>query len=364
LIARIKPDVVHFFHFYRLGVGLIDVTNERGIPAFFTPTDYWSVCPTMTLTLADGTRCSGPLPNAGNCLKHLASVHQVSVRAALINVLPETFFELSARWLVRSSIPRVLIPQNVLALVRRKRFVLDRLGTLTGIFAPTRAMVQLVEAQGIDPGRIIESGFGVDLRSQEDDPSPRSRHGRIVVGFIGTLKALKGCLVLLQAVEALPPGALEVVVYGRASDDPEYFEQVRSKADSLPFVTLAGTFPGEHIGRILGGIDVLVVPSLWDENTPLVVLNALAAHCPVIGSDVDGINAVIKHGHNGLLFPRGDWRALQKLLEQFLREPSLLDSLRENCGPIRSVEDYVTTLLLHYESATTAARVISVSSQT
>ena len=59
LLQRIKPDIVHFFHFSRLGAGLIDVAAAVPIPAYYTPTDFWSVCPTSQLLLNDGRMCGG-----------------------------------------------------------------------------------------------------------------------------------------------------------------------------------------------------------------------------------------------------------------------------------------------------------------
>ena len=46
LLDETAPDVVHFFHFSRLSAALIDVARHKQIPAYYTPTDFWSVCPT------------------------------------------------------------------------------------------------------------------------------------------------------------------------------------------------------------------------------------------------------------------------------------------------------------------------------
>jgi glycosyltransferase involved in cell wall biosynthesis len=51
-------------------------------------------------------------------------------------------------------------------------------------------------------------------------------------------------------------------------------------------------------------LDVLVVPSIWYENTPLVIYSAQAAGCPVIASNLGGIAEVKHHEDNGLLFKR------------------------------------------------------------
>ena len=64
LLRRISPDIVHFFHLSRLGSGLIDAAIQAGLPSFYTPTDFWAVCPTYQMMLKDVTICHGPTRSA------------------------------------------------------------------------------------------------------------------------------------------------------------------------------------------------------------------------------------------------------------------------------------------------------------
>jgi hypothetical protein len=89
LLQRVKPDIVHFFHFGRLGSGLIDVAASGGVPAYYTPTDFWSVCPTSQLLLDDGRVCRGPTRHGGNCVKHIASVTRGERVARIAKYVPD-----------------------------------------------------------------------------------------------------------------------------------------------------------------------------------------------------------------------------------------------------------------------------------
>ena len=60
LLQLIRPDIVHFFHFSRLGTSLVDAAAAAAVPAYYTPTDFWSVCTTSQLLLDDGQVCGGP----------------------------------------------------------------------------------------------------------------------------------------------------------------------------------------------------------------------------------------------------------------------------------------------------------------
>ena len=100
-------------------------------------------------------------------------------------------------------------------------------------------------------------------------------------------------------------------------------------------------------------IDVLIVPSLWYENTPIVIAEAFAAGRPVIGSDVDGIRDSVTHEHNGLLFPRGDDVSLEQNLRRVLVEPHLLERLRNGIPPVRTTDDEVESLVRLYSEQLT-----------
>lgn len=77
-------------------------------------------------------------------------------------------------------------------------------------------------------------------------------------------------------------------------------------------------------------IDVMVVPSLWNENSPLVIHEAFLARVPVIASRCGGVTELIQHELNGLLFERGNADDLRRAIENVIQSPQLL----ENSGRI------------------------------
>jgi glycosyltransferase involved in cell wall biosynthesis len=69
---------------------------------------------------------------------------------------------------------------------------------------------------------------------------------------------------------------------------------------------------------VLESMDLLVIPSRWYENSPLVLLNALATHTPVLVSDVSGMTEFLEPGMNGHAFERGDVDDLYRHLRELL----------------------------------------------
>ncbi len=95
---------------------------------------------------------------------------------------------------------------------------------------------------------------------------------------------------------------------------------------------------------------MLVVPSQWYENRPLVILEALAAGVPVLCTDLGGMRELVQEGVQGHRFPFGDAQRLRDLLAELLGEPMRLDMLRPRADEalLPSWETFTDELLLHY----------------
>jgi glycosyltransferase involved in cell wall biosynthesis len=226
--------------------------------------------------------------------------------------------------------------------------VLSRLEKIDRILAPTKMMLATFQQRGLDPSRLTHCPYGVELPAVM--ASPRTAAGSLRVGFIGTLAHVKGAHVLLQAVRLLPELDLRVLIYGREADSADYALGLRDLARGDRRLEFLGTFPNDQIGQILAQMDVLVVPSVWLENTPLVVYSAQAAGCPIIASDVGGISEVVTHEDNGLLFPAGDPRQLALNLARVAGDRALLAELSRRARAPKPVSVYVDELIAVYRS--------------
>ena len=77
-------------------------------------------------------------------------------------------------------------------------------------------------------------------------------------------------------------------------------------------------------------MDAIVTPSIWWENSPLVIQEAFAAGKPVICSDIGGMAEKVRHGVDGLHFETGNPGHLAQLLARLARKPSLIDELSQS----------------------------------
>jgi len=355
ILCQFKPDVIHFFHMLRLSSRMIDVAMKAGIPAFYTPTDFWSICPTAQLLLPNGKVCSGPSIAAGNCVKHFAQVRAGSRAQRIAPRVPDLVADAVVGLVNHHLLPEHRTSPDIRAMSKRKKFLITRINWLDGIISPTPFMTKTLIDNGVDRRLILQSAYGIDMGGYAI-AAPEVKTGEpLTIGFIGTLAPHKGCHVLIEAFKLLPPGAARLKVYGNLKDFPEYNASLRQRAQGREDIEFCGTFPNGDIGRVLEGLHVLVVPSLWFENAPLVVYSALAAQRPVIASDFPGLSDNVKDDVNGMIFRPGDFQALHTKLNRLVTEPGLLARLSGNCRPPKSTPAYVEELLAVYAASPRAA---------
>ncbi|MBN2986715.1 glycosyltransferase [Pseudomonas lactucae] len=163
--------------------------------------------------------------------------------------------------------------------------------------------------------------FGIDI---DRTAKPARAAGHIpTIGFIGQIAPHKGTDLLIDAFQRLPKNAARLKIYGPADQDPGYMADLRAKATGGD-IEFLGTFDKGDMVKILRDLDLLVVPSKWYENSPLVLLNALATHTPVLVSDVQGMTEFLEPGVNGQAFARGSADDLYRKLSSLVLAPSTL----------------------------------------
>ncbi|UUZ69981.1 glycosyltransferase family 4 protein [Polaromonas sp. P2-4] len=328
-LEQFKPNIAHFFHLGLLSASAIDACHELGIPTVMTPTDFWLICPNNQLRLPDNSLCKGPDRDGVNCMKHAVSNNQPPSVARIFNRLPHGAVATMIWGINRGAFSGSWFSPMVRALYQRAGFLRERMNKLDRVIVPTRLMEDMLVTNGLSPDKVVFSRFGI--RPTTPEAHEPDVAGKIRIGFIGGLSEHKGAHLLISAARLLPETvSLELKIYGRTDLYPEYFEKLLRLADADQRIRFCGTFPNEQIGKIFAELDVLVVPSIWYENTPLVIYSAQAAGCPVIASNLGGMAEVVEHEKNGLLFEVGDVAGLASAIERLARDRELLRQLVAN----------------------------------
>lgn len=322
-LRECRPDLVHFQHTVGLSTTMVDVAKRRRLPVVFTLHDYWYLCHrTQLLTSALGIcEGSGSGAKCALCIQH--------------PLITNSRGEMILRWIGR------------LAWIYRTHFMRRHLLQADLVIAPSMFLCQRFIDHGVPPEKIIVLPHGVALdlfKGFQKQPTERLR-----IGFIGSIIVHKGVHLLIEAFGRLQSREAELLIYGETTVSPEYVRQLQEKAagQSIRFM---GGFHNDEIGEILGGLDVLVVPSIWPENAPLTILEALAVRVPVIASRVGGIPELVHDGSNGLLFEAGSVDSLTSTLRKVTTEPDLIGRLRESDIEVLSIQQHAAEMDRLYSS--------------
>ncbi len=313
-----QPEIVHFHHLMTLSFRLVARTRRRGIPCLLTLHDYWFICANSQLIWPDARTCTG--------------------KACGLNCARCAIARLGKPWL--------LLACPLIAPFFRLRDYLVRDAALQAnlLIAPSRFLINCYLAEGFPPERfyLLENGVDVE-RIRYTYRRNRASDGKLCVTYLGALAWQKGVHILIEAFRGLPSDRAVLRVYGDPNLFPEYATQLRQMAD--PTNTLfEGPAPNEQVGKVLAETDVLAVPSLWYENSPVVIQEARAAGVPVIASAHGALAEKVQNGIDGLLVPPADIFAWRAVLQRLINEPNLLARLRAGVRPPMTIEEHVDRL--------------------
>jgi glycosyltransferase involved in cell wall biosynthesis len=177
------------------------------------------------------------------------------------------------------------------------------------VLAPT----EFAKQRAVEWGLPAEKIRVVPLGAVPGPTRARPAASRRRFGYVGTLAPHKGVHVLLEAVKGLPGHDWTLDIGGNPAVDPGYTARLRALAAGDPRVRFRGVIPTTEQERLWESLDLLVLPSLWWENSPLTVLEALAAGVPVVASRTGGVPELVPEAA-GLLVAPGDVGELRAAL--------------------------------------------------
>ncbi|MBW2209279.1 MAG: glycosyltransferase family 4 protein [Deltaproteobacteria bacterium] len=316
-----KPDLVHFT--YLLGgltAGYVHLAKEYDLPILVTLTDFILLCCWGQLLDRKGEICKGP-GGGLHCVPCLWGESLVLGKKPLPALLKKVF---PAGW-----IAKMTTSENLKKIRTRLEFLLSTIKKADAIIAPSQFLGDTYQQWGVP------------------------KEGLVRFGFIGQLAPHKGLHVLIDALTFVSNYRFKLFIYGDKSN-PEaaaYLDGLLSRSDSEK-VEFRGTFPMEDISEVYGGIDVLVVPSLWHENSPLVILYGRYTRTPLVVSDLGGMSEFVEHQKTGLVFPAGEPRKLAACLQFFLDDSGAVKKMAEHIRPAKTIKEHGREIVRIYSQLT------------
>jgi glycosyltransferase involved in cell wall biosynthesis len=333
-----NPDIIHVNHLNHLSTGIIDVASSEKIPVVFTLHDFWLACPRgQFLRMALGE--AEIYPECGKQENKQCAIHCMSRMWGGVNTAEDLAYW--TRWVQLRMREISCLAKKVSVFISPSQHLKNR-------------STQELE---IPSKKIICEPYGFDLKRLSG--RKRERGEEFVFGYIGRIDFSKGIDLLIKAF-GMMSGKAKLRIWGRPSVQ-ETSSLTRLSASLPPNrrtrIEWLPEYENVHIvERVFNRVDAIVVPSIWDENSPLTIQEALQAKIPVITSEKGGMGELVHDGVNGFTFKHRSVEDLAEKLQFVLDNPENASriaqrgSLGTSDGSIHSIEDHVSTLLQIFHS--------------
>lgn len=281
LIRALRPTVVHAHHYAHLGVEFLRVIKDvdPSIAIYMTLHEYMAIC-----------------NNQGQMIK---------VNGRLCS--RESFED------CRGCFPSL----SVQDLWRRKHFIQRHFEYVDHFVSPSEFLRQRYLQWGLAAEKITVIENGQDAAAPLPARPVAQGESRNRFGYFGQINPFKGLDVVLRALHEMPKEdrrkvVLEVHGANLDSQTGEFRDRIKSLADPLikkGVVQWIGPYQPHELRGRMAGVDWLVVPSVWWENSPMVIQEAFVHGRPLLVSNIGGMAEKVVDGVNGLHVAVGNVRA-------------------------------------------------------
>jgi len=338
-LEAIEPDVVHLQHTMFFGYDILrEIKNTCPDAAIvYTLHEFMPICHRQgqMLRATDDTPCMQESPR--RCNECFPEIDQ------------QTFF-------------------------LRKRFVQSHMSVVDRFIAPSEFLGQRYVDWGLPEEKVIVEEYGRTPPAGEAAIQPRRHRDRF--GFFGQLTPFKGLQVVLEAIAELHGAnarqdpllaALERAAGPQpdaaSAGDEEPRPHVRIHGANLDLqpgqfqnriaelleragehATFIGAYNHDDLHAYMEEVDWVIIPSIWWENSPLVIQEAFHFGRPVIASDIGGMAEKVTHEVDGLHFRANDPTSLAATMRRAATEPGLWERLHGGIRPVYRMEEHVQWL--------------------
>ncbi len=308
-IQRIHPDVVHIGHLSHLSTNIINVIkDEFDLPVIYTLHDFWLRC------------------IRGQAIKEN------------LDLCPNPEHEMCYQCL-RAKFKHCVTRERYMEYVNHMNRIIKKIDYF---LSPSKYLMKYFIRNGVDESKISYSKYGFDKNIIEYQKKHYSGDENISFGFMGRVIPVKGIKMMLEAFWNTKGANL--IIYGNSQLDKSFLEKYANEN-----VHFKGCYNNWEIQTVLDDMDVLIVPSVWYENSPLVIQEAFLAGVPVITSDIGGMKELVEDGNDGFLFNVGNSDSLRKVLQGIISNPTVLNELEIRPSKVRSIEDDARSVMKLYE---------------
>lgn len=279
IIEEEKCDIIHVNNFKGLSLSVFKIGKDLNIPLVFESHDFSLICPRANLIRGNNQLCDG---------RNFICNQYVNIQRKLLN-------------------------DNVDLLISPSQFMINKYR----------------ENNFFNNTPCIKIPLGVEFIKNKSDKS----YDILDFTFIGSVGKHKGVDILIKAFKEIENENIRLHIVGKGYDEEEFKES--SKDDDR--IVFHGFVDNDNIKEYYNKSNVIVLPSVCYDNSPLVIYESFSTATPVIGSNIGGIPELIIDDYNGYLFKAGDYEDLKDKLLKIINNKEILRKLEDNS--IESLKD-------------------------
>jgi glycosyltransferase involved in cell wall biosynthesis len=309
LVRTVKPDLVHIHHFVFWGIEIFELFKQAGVRVVFTFHEFAAICAhSGQMVKTDGRLCYAASPAECSMCIPTRSAGRFFIRNTILKHLLDT-------------VDHFIAPSEFL----KERHV------AWGIPSDRIAVTENL----LDPALVAHSPSG-DSALPHRANAARQEEGKVVLGYFAQINPFKGYDVLLEAASLLPNEIRALVtirIHGenRHYRGTEFHERTEDLLQTVrDVVRPMGSYRGDNVINLMAACDWIVVPSVWWENSPVVMQEARVAGRPLICSDIGGMAEKVDPQVD-YLFPARSPGALADLITVIVRNKMKPNQRRLNC---------------------------------
>lgn len=382
VLEKVKPDIVHLHHMNHLSLNLPSIAKAAGADVLYTLHDYWLMCPRGQFLQTGAARndpwklCDGQENTkcATNCYVGRYSSGRYNASITKSEEKEQDYWKewiasrMEATRKACESIDVFVAPSEYL----RRKFV-------TEFSLPPEKII--VEPYGFFRERLANRERHKEAPTKHENastqPAPLQNMEPFVFAYAGRHQPGKGinllvdaALKLLLKTNPLDDGSnneipFRVKIFGR--QDANTSRSLQRKIEEFDHPRAGGIFSWEAeymnkdiVTSVFDAIDCLVVPSIWEENSPLVIHEAQQCRVPVITAAYGGMEELVKNAVNGLTFEHRSADSLAGAMEKAVEQPEGMKHLGQRGylyttdGQIPDIKRHTEALLMLYQTMRSA----------
>ena len=342
VLEEFKPDIVHFGHLNHLSFNLPSITHKLDIPSIYTLHDFWLMCPRGRFILRNSDE---PLKLCDSQADRKCAVQCYSGYFTGDENFAATDVLYWQNWIANRMIHTRKIIEYIDHFIAPSKYIMQRF--IREFNLPEHKISYL------DYGFNLER-FAGRKREKEDD---------FVFGYIGTHTPEKGIDLLLNAFANVDKHILSKIrlrIWGANTSETNALKAITKRFNRQVFdkIEWMGSYGNKYIvDEVFNKVDTIVVPSIWGENSPLVIHEAQQVKVPVITSDYGGMAEYVQDGVNGLLFEHRNVASLTKRMQLLAMDDLLREKLGSRgylysySGQVPAIKDHISEIEKIYHTA-------------